>query len=264
MGAVDLWSFKPGAIGTPDEARALITDLVALVKPRFPYVVEKSNISGHPFAVPGAALLSGAVSTVESIAFLSQKERESDCNSLLRDLVDRAILFAWLAADPATRVDVWEKQDMRKRIAMDDAVREFGAEVLDPAWRRQLETMVAASAVTKVQPIEQLAPQADEYWREHLRFFREVVNDGKVFEMLYAGVFRYLSGFTHAAPVAIYRLVEEAPAHRIVVLEPTTGPQRAVSFAPLAFALILFVAGERLGWPRASDVHGVISRHRQG
>ena len=254
---MDLASFEPGVVGKPDAARALIADLVALGKPRFPHVVEKSEIPEHPFEVPGAALLSGAISTVESIAFLSQQERESDCNSLLRDLVDRAILFAWLAAAPGERVDIWEKQDMRKRIAMADAVKEFGAAVLEPKWRAELEARIREAEAAKLPPTEQLAPQADEYWKERIRFFREVVPSGNVFEMLYAGVFRYLSGFTHAAPAAIYRLVEDTPGQRVVIPEPTTGPQRGVSFAPLTFALILFIASETLGWPRASDVHAV-------
>lgn len=135
---------ESAVVGTPDAARALIADLVAVVKPRFPHVVEKSEIPKRPFEVPGAALLSGAISTVESIAFLSQQERESDCNSLLRDPVDRAILFAWLAAAPGERLDMWEKQDMRKRSAMDDAVKEFGAEVLSPEWRAELEARVGS------------------------------------------------------------------------------------------------------------------------
>jgi hypothetical protein len=263
MGGMDLTIFDPGVVGEPDAARALIADLVALVKPHFPFVVEKTDISNRPFTVPGAALVSGAISTVESIAFLSQQERESDCNSLLRDMVDRAILFAWLAADPIQRVDIWEKQDMRKRIVMDDAVRQFGSAVLEPGWRTELEKRIAESEASRLPPTEQLAPAADEYWRERVRFFREAAPDGKVFEMLYAGVFRYLSGFTHAAPVAIYRLVEDTPRQRVVILEPTTGPQRSVSFAPLAFALILFIAGETLGWPKASDAHAVVSKHAE-
>jgi hypothetical protein len=258
---VDLSIFEPGVVGTPAAVRALIADLVALVKRCFPYVVEKSEIPARPFAIPGAALVSGAISTVESIAFLSQQERESDCNSLLRDLVDRAIVFAWIAAEPAERVDIWQRQDMRQRIAMDDAVKGFGAAVLEPEWRAELEARIKEADVKRLPPTEQLAPQADEYWRERIRFFREAAPNGKVFEMLYAGVFRYLSGFTHAAPVAIYRLVEDTPKQRVVILEPTTGPQRAVSFAPLAFALILFIASETLGWPRGSDVHAVVSRH---
>jgi hypothetical protein len=263
MRAVDLSIFEPGVVGKPAAARALIADLVGLVKPCFPYVIEKRDITARPFAIPGAALVSSAISTVESIAFLSQQERESDCNSILRDLVDRAIVFAWVAADPAERVDIWEKQDMRKRIAMDDAVKEFGSAVLEPHWRAELETRIKEAEVKRLPPTEQLAPQADAYWKERGRFFREAAPDGKVFEMLYAGVFRYLSGFTHAAPVAIYRLVEDTPKQRVVILEPTTGPQRAVSFAPLAFALILFIASDTLGWPRGSDVHAVVSKHAE-
>ena len=85
-----------------------------------------------------------------------------------------------------------------------------------------------------------------------------------MFEVPYAGVFRYLSGFTHAARAAIYCLVEDTPKERVVILESTTGPQRGVSFAPLTFALILFVASETFACPRAGDVHGVVSKHGPG
>lgn len=150
---------------------------------------------------------------------------------------------------------------MRKRIAMDNAVKKFGSAVLEPDWRAALEAKLATAPTTRLPSVEQLALQADEFWKDRIRFFRETAPGGKVFEMLYAGVFRYLSEFTHAAPAAIYRLVEDTPKQRVVVLEPTTGPQRAVSFAPLAFALILFVASETVGWPSASEVHAVVSKH---
>jgi Family of unknown function (DUF5677) len=257
-------AFQPGVVGTPDAARALIADLVALTKPCFPKVVERRDIADHPFLVPGFALLSGAVSTVESISFLSRQERESDCNSLLRDLVDRAIVFAWLAADPAKRVPIWEKEDMRKRIAMDSAVKKFGALVLEPEWRAELEARIKESKVQNLPKTEQLAQKADEYWRERVRFFRDVVPNGNVFEMIYAGVFRWLSGFTHAAPAAISCVLRDTPKERVVILEPTTGPQRAVSFASLAFALILFIASEALGCPSASDTHAAVSTHAPG
>ena len=119
----------------------------------------------------------------------------NDRSFLLRDLVDHVILFAWLAAAPEDRVQMWETQDMRKRLVMDDAVQQFGAPVLDPAWRAELESRVAKADVKGMPTSEQMATQADEYWQTRIRFFAEAAADGKVFEMIYAGVFRYLSGF---------------------------------------------------------------------
>jgi hypothetical protein len=70
-------------------------------------VVEKQAIPARPLAVVGPAIVSSSISTAESIAHLSMLEREADPHSLLRDLVDKTITFAWLAADPQPRVDAW-------------------------------------------------------------------------------------------------------------------------------------------------------------
>ena len=68
-----------------------------------------------------------------------------------------------------------------------------------------------------------------------------------MFRFLYAGIFRYASGFTHSLPVAVNRLVEDAGANKVVVLEGTSGSQRGLTFAPIAFGLMLYVRRRESG-----------------
>jgi hypothetical protein len=245
----------------PETARALIGELVTLVKPKFPVVVDKKTITERPFPVVGPAIISSSVSTIESIAKLSELQREADSHSLLRDLVDRITTFAWLAVDPGTRVDTWEREDARKRLQVDDHVAEFGERVLEPGFRRHLEQMVARGGPS-VPTLVDRAKDADQHWGRRVTYFDRAVRDGRVFEMLYATIFRYTSTFTHAAPMSVYKLVEDAPDQRIILLENTLGPQRALRFAPVAFAVLLFVASEVLGWPTNSEINAVFERHK--
>ena len=85
-----------------------------------------------------------------------------------------------------------------------------------------------------------------------------------MFRFLYAGIFRYASGFTHSLPVAVNRLVEDAGANTVVVLEGTSGSQCGLTFAPIAFGLMLYVAAESLAWPRKADVDTTFGRHLAG
>jgi hypothetical protein len=242
----------------PERARPVIEELVGLVRQKFPCVVETELIKSNPLAVVGPAIVSGAVSTVESILKLSELEREADPLSLLRDLIDTATTFGWLAADPSTRVDIWECDDARKRINIDDRTQQFGVPLLEPEWRKRLEAMVA-KGTPRLPSLLDRATQADEHWGTRIKHFGNTVEGGRVFELLYSAVFGYTSSFTHSAPLSIYKLVEDAPGKRIVLLEDTTGPQRALRFAPLAFALVLYVASEALGCPATADIDGVFS-----
>jgi hypothetical protein len=46
----------------------------------------------------------------------------------------------------------------------------------------------------------------------------------------------------------------------MVVLEATTGPRRALSFAPSAFGVMLDVASETLGWPATLEIDAAFER----
>ena len=81
-----------------------------------------------------------------------------------------------------------------------------------------------------------------------------------MFELLYELMYRYTSSFTHSAPMAVNKLIEPVQDGAVVVLEGTTGPQRALTFAPSAFGVMLYVASETLGWPAVHEIDAVFDR----
>jgi hypothetical protein len=232
-----------------------IDRLLALVEPRYPLVVADGQVSANPWLVVGPSLIARAVSTVRSIRHLSSLQKDADPLSLLRDLLEIVFTFAWLAADPPARIDAWEKADMASRLQVDDDAKRFVHDVLEPGFRADLEAKIVGRP--SYPSLLDRAQQADEYWSSRLA---EVVGDeaADLFRRLYAVHFRYASGFTHSLPIAVNRLVEEAGGSKVVSLEGTTGTQRGVANAPIAFALMLYVASETLAFPASSDVSAAL------
>ena len=81
-----------------------------------------------------------------------------------------------------------------------------------------------------------------------------------MFELLYELIFRYTSSFTHSMPMAVNKLIEPVKDGAVVVLEGTTGPQRALTFAPSLFGALLYVASEALGWPSTYEIDSAFDR----
>jgi hypothetical protein len=243
----------------PDVARALIGALTALVKPRYPYKVSAEVQAKRPFALYGVALLADSVSTVEGIAHLSELEREADAHSLLRDLIEAVITFAWLAIDPEPHIQAWLVSDKKERVKVDNAMQTFGEQVLEPSIRASLDADIAAGGPVLVD-VASRAKAADKFWTPRVARLERVVEGGRVFELLYELMYRYTSSFTHSAPMAVNKLIEPVQDGAVVVLEGTTGPQRALTFAPSAFGVMLYIASETHGWPAVHEIDAVFDR----
>ena len=61
-------------------------------------------------------------------------------------------------------------------------------------------------------------------------------------------------------PVAVNKLIEPVKDGVAIVLEGTTGPQRALTFAPSLFGAIPYVASETLGRPAVHEIDAVFDR----
>lgn len=241
---------------SPETARVLIDALTALVKPRYPYHVTAEVAVKRPFAAYGAALLSDCISTIEGLAHLAELEREADAHSLLRDLIESVITFAWLAIDPKPNIEAWLLDDKKERVKTDNAMQTFGQPVLEPGFRASLEKDIQAGGAVLVDRLSR-AKAADKFWTPRIDRLERVVEGGRVFELLYELMFRYTSSFTHSTPMAVNKLIEPVKDGAVVLLEGTTGPQRALTFAPSAFAVMLYVASEALAWPAVHEIDAV-------
>jgi hypothetical protein len=243
----------------PETAQTLLGELVAFVRPRFPYVVDRARGEHRPFDVYGPALIADAIATVEGIAHLAQLQREADAHSLLRDLVESTITFAWLAIDPKPHIEAWLLEDKKKRLQAANALRTFGEELLETSFRQTLEADVQSGG-PPLPGVADRAKKADQHWTPRIPRLERVIEGGRVFELLYELIFRYTSSFTHSMPMAVNKLIEPVKDGVAVVLEGTTGPQRALTFAPSLFGALLYVASEALGWPSTHDVDSAFDR----
>ena len=125
---------------SPETARVLIDALTALVKPRYPYHVTAEVAVKRPFAAYGAALLSDCISTIEGLARLAELEREADAHSLLRDLIESVITFAWLAIEPKPNIEAWLPTTRRNGSKLTTRCKPLGSRYsnrdFEPAWRK--------------------------------------------------------------------------------------------------------------------------------
>jgi hypothetical protein len=60
--------------------------------------------------------------------------------------------------------------------------------------------------------------------------------------------------------VAVNKLIEPVTDGAVVVLEGTTGPQRALTFAPSGFGVMLYGASETQGWPAVHEIDTAFER----
>ena len=103
---------------------ALVPDSIALRTAALFELVERSlevegDAGGPQTAWPmvGPALLTHATSNLRSIVFrLRPDGAHNDASRLLRSLYDHIVTFAWLAADPPTRLALWRKEDLEERL----------------------------------------------------------------------------------------------------------------------------------------------------
>ena len=215
----------------PETARALIEALTALVKGRYPYHVTGDDPAKRRWRAYAAAMVADSISTVEGIAHLAGLEREADAHSLLRDLIEAVITFAWLGIDPDPHIDAWLLSDKKERVKTDNAMRTFGEPVLEPALRAQLDQEIAVGG-PPLPGVADRAKAADKYWTPRIDRLQRVVPGERVFELLYELMFRYTSSFTHSMPMAVNKLIEPVQDGAVVVLEYTTGPSALSPLPP--------------------------------
>jgi|GEM_PF-1623433 len=236
-------------------------ELIGLVTAELP---RESEVTSDADAWPmiAAALTSRITGTMRSILRLLPDGVETDAGILLRTLYDHAVTLAWLAADPApTRIRRWRKDDLQKRLKVDDDTRNIGEPLLGPHERQQMEAQVARITEPSLPPLTVLAEQADSHWEGQIPGMG-LLGEIKSFRGFYSLVFRHNSFFAHASLLGLNPVVEDLSAtHRRVGLEghyEGTGPY---GMATLIFGFVLYVMADSLGWPERSQITEVFERH---
>lgn len=226
--------------------------LIELVRPEFPKVLER-GAPEHRLAQ--IALLARMTGTMEAILHLAELRREADVAVLLRVLLDHTIVLAWLAINPATNYALWKALDARQRVKIhNEWGRRWKSELLTPDRLAMFERIVAERHHGPTELVDR-AIAADQYWTTRLGFSP----NESPFVDHYQTTFRQSSSRVHASLQGMNDVMEEAPDHIIVALEPTTGNQAVAGRAVSIYALGLKVSATTNGIPRPEDVEAVMA-----
>ena len=139
------------------------TALIALVEDRLEV---EADTGGPETAWPmvGPALFVHATSSLRSIVFrLRPDGAHNDSSRMLRSLYDHIVTFAWLAADPPTRLRLWRKEDLKERLKIHREFVAAGEQLLPDADREQMERDVAGIE-GNAPNLADKAALADKHW----------------------------------------------------------------------------------------------------
>jgi hypothetical protein len=239
----------------PDETRAL--QLIDLVYPHLPVELATGSVDDS-WPLTGHALLARLTGTLEAILQLRPLGRVADAIILARSLLDHAVTFAWLAAEPGPeRQRRFARSDAVQRLKLDNDCRALGVPILEPEMRAWHEAN-RAKLPRNMPNLAERAKQADEYWtgkvpglhtEERLHSYRG----------FYALMYRHNSGYEHPSALGLLAVAEDLPGDRtrVGLEEAREGDPDPLGLANALYSYSLFIASETIGWPAAADVRAV-------
>jgi Family of unknown function (DUF5677) len=222
--------------------------LMELVREHLPFETEATG-DADAWPLIGAALLSRATTTLDSMLLLQPTERGVDASMLGRSLYEHIVHLAWLGADPtAERIEEWPKDDLRQRLKADDDCRSVGIELFTPEQRARVEAQVASMTGNPL-VLTNLAVAADKYWAPRITVFSSYKEAGSL-RGLYAIAYRHYSGTAHPSYRGLNYVVEDITAtQKRVVLEGPFEGLGPYGMATVLYALGLYVAAASVGGP---------------
>jgi hypothetical protein len=148
--------------------------MIELARRRLPITI---TADGHAspqedWRVVQTAFIARIARTAESMSALVPIGARLDAMNLARNLLEHIACFAWIAAEPEARFEVWLKKDYISRMAYDRDVRQRIAEGKESRWPEEplaAEDVAAYERlVSRVKPkfprAQAMFEQADEYW----------------------------------------------------------------------------------------------------
>jgi hypothetical protein len=130
---------------------------------------------------------------------------------ILRSLFEYVTTFAWIAADPETRIRSWLRYDYGQRLKVDNDLASLGADrILDAVTRAGL--IAYAPEVNEMPSFVEVAREADEAWAETLQQLDGyVLDDVRRFWLQYVWIYRNGSRFTHPSSHVVDAFVNGSP-----------------------------------------------------
>jgi len=202
----------------------------------FPATIPGSGANDE-WLIAGPGLMARATRTLHAMHLLKAGGFEADGYTLLRSLYEHVTRFAWLAVDPPKHLPLWLKWDREERLKVDnDLIEAKDQRRLPGAVRAQFEAE-RDSIPGKLQPLKELAQQADDYWSARLE-----AHAGREARYgltgLYRVLYRHSSAVAHGTAYGLGGVVESAGPGLLLV-----GPEHPFMHNPFSFAGVVYAMG---------------------
>jgi hypothetical protein len=213
------------------------------------------------------AMLFSATSCLVSLRWLAEAQtprRDEDAIVLLRRLYEHAVIFAWIAIDPAVNAPRWVAEDYQHRLRANTDLARIGVPGLTQQTRSDFQAFIDQHST--MPDVASRADLADRHWSTRLdghgtfpRAPGEAPTGAWSLRKMYTAVYRPASSNAHPTPQSLRDFVWPGGASNTFQIGNNGNhpiDRYPYTMAPLVFATMLLVAEQVLGRPRAADVRG--------
>jgi hypothetical protein len=247
-----------------DQIRAANSELVAIVRDRLPMRYYKGE---RWYALFTAAALTRMTDTVDSTMDLMERGRDVDGATLVRSLYEQVVTFAWVAADPLTRIDRWIRQGRWDHLKLHNDAKGFGIGVLSgpevSGFRRSLgltNGKKRPDASLVLPPLTKRAEDADDHWSQRIEGLHPSGHP-LGFRGLYVAVYRVGSRTVHSTVMGLDPYVtREEQKRRIIVHEATPSSRLLWAIVCPLFGIGLTVAAQDVNWIDEAAVREIVDK----
>lgn len=219
------------------------------------------TIDDPQWAWIGPAFVARMNEIIAGIQHLVDPGLETEAASLTRSLYDHAVVFAWLASDPSTRLRQWLRVDGEQQLRTKRQLNDLGASGYLPSNIEALfESLSLDTSLDRGFPrdVAGMAVAADRDW--HL--------SGELsFTTLYTVVFRQFSTLLHPSLLGLsqhaHRVTTDGSDEKLL-LGYSNIENEATSITtqvPMLYAAALTVAARSLGWPDETALVDVVDKY---
>jgi len=227
--------------------------LIALVTRTCPATVH-STLQLDDWNVYAPVSVTRCAYSIESIVRL--RDREVDAGILLRSLVDHAITFAWVAADPTPRLRRVIASEFQKRLAANRNMEDLTGVPWLPVARVEHFEQYIQEVGGLAPDARTMASQADQSW---LSCFPDL-SAQYGFGGIYAVCFRHFSAYVHPTTSGLQAFVTDAVDGGLAIGPPSTDHD-CVGLASSVFGLQLHVCSEIMGWPGNDQINQIFETY---
>lgn len=266
--------------------------LLQLAKECLPVSVRSTDATSYfeSWEVTRAAFMARMASTVRHLGYLAPSYSQLDGLALARTLIDHVITFAWIGAEPKTRLPRFLYDSFEDQLIKDGRVRERGRDPLLPeAERARLLRYLRARIVDleggddglgddglppklsrrlsnslKMPNLWRCSREADEAWHGRIASSLPAELAFVSFSELYSDVYDYYAASDHATTLGLQNFVH-LPGSPVVEVDGAPERDLRKDLSPywmgvFAFAEALLISELATGHPRRGPLRQALER----